>query len=248
MTVNNSLTTVERFKDNKPKEYAAFLEDGMKIVTLPANTRLFKLSQFDVSDDPQRNPVSPWWSYVVPTADDEEGAAGRFVQSVMNGISFTAMVRYMSAVKIDWNYLTQYVEIKLKEDTKAVYGKFSSQVWISEENESDMGEWLEKEEADLPAHYGVLPAWQLYIPDLYLVTKEGHGVNIEKVKTMDLNAQGGKKDPDAAAYLKTTTTDDLYISLLTHYATTEVGDPGNRTTQGTIHTVDQNTKKFVKHQ
>ena len=240
MTINNDLT-VESFKQNNKQAYDAFLEDGMKIVTLPANTRLFKLSAYDVTDNAKYNPISAWWSYVHPTEDDDEGAAGRFVQAIMNGISYTAMVRYMSAVRIDWNLLTKYIEINLKEETKAVYGKFAMQVWLSDDKKDEMGKWLAKEQAQLPAHYGVLEAWQLYIPNLYL---ESGKENVDKITTIDLKP-GGEKDLAMASHLKDNTNDDLYKALLEKYATDAVNAPGKKYEPGTMYSVDKGNKTFV---
>jgi hypothetical protein len=72
--------------------------------------------------------LSGWWSLVNPTPynRDDMGAKGVFETAVLNGIDFSSMVRYFSAVKLEWNSLANYVEVTIgSQKINAWYGKFA---------------------------------------------------------------------------------------------------------------------------
>ncbi|NBY05900.1 MAG: hypothetical protein EBQ82_11040 [Betaproteobacteria bacterium] len=72
--------------------------------------------------------LSGWWSLVNPAPYNSEdmGAKGVFETAVLNGIDFSSMVRYFSAVKLEWNTLANYVEVTIgSKKINAWYGKFA---------------------------------------------------------------------------------------------------------------------------
>lgn len=146
-------------------------DDKLQGLVIPAGTVLYKLTKYPFNKEDnvknKRNP-SPWWSFRDPNYIDEEGVAGRFIQSVMNGIKFTGMARYMSAVPVEWNTLDHYDEVRLLRDVDAAVGLFSVQLWFQNGRNATPTNSLLREVQDtgtvaLPAHLGALPAWQLYI-------------------------------------------------------------------------------------
>jgi hypothetical protein len=98
----------------------AFKDGEINIITVPAGTALYKLSQYNIVNEKRGDSVSPWWSPVKPFREDKLGALGRYREAKLNKVSFEAMVRFASAVRADWNGLDNYQEISLKEATKAV--------------------------------------------------------------------------------------------------------------------------------
>lgn len=157
--------------------YDAFVEDSVRVEELPAGFRLFKLTKGEAPADPKYG-ITPWWSSVMPFKEDHEGALGRFEQAKLNKIDMSAMVRYMSAVPIDWNALDNYIEITLKVQAAGFWGKYSPQKKWSDPRKRDLGVEMNRgrpapsarsmgiKDAVLPNELGALEAWQFYIPGL----------------------------------------------------------------------------------
>lgn len=176
-------------------------DNNLKGLVIPKGTVLYKLTKYPYNKEDNlknaRNP-SPWWSFRDPNYIDEEGVVGRFIQSVMNGIKFTGMARYMSAVPVEWNTLDYYDEVRLIRDVDAAVGLFSVQLWYQNGKNTDRTNSLVKEIQDtgtvaLPAHLGALPAWQLYING---ITND----DIESVTNLQLE-QGKEKDMTLCRHL-----------------------------------------------
>lgn len=166
--LNATLSRADFFKLRK-SDQGGFKK--WRIETLPKGMLLFKLTK---GDAPQTQyGVTPWWSAVKPFQEDDEGAIGRFQQAKLNGVDMSVMARYMSAVRIDWNDLDNYVQVELLDDAKAFWGTFAPQPKWSDPKYSlaDIRARKELEKrvapgAALPDVLGVLEAWQLYIPNL----------------------------------------------------------------------------------
>ena len=155
----------------RASDVGAFGQGTVRVETLPAGFRLFKLSAGSAPEG--KYGVTPWWSPVKPFKEDYEGALGRFEQAKLNKIDMSAMVRYMSAVCIDWNDLDNYIEVESKVELAAFWGTFAPQKkFADEKNRSKIKEtWVSRgsahaEPAVLPEDLGVLPAWQFFIPKL----------------------------------------------------------------------------------
>lgn len=143
-------------------------------VVLPPGLKIYKLTTDGAPDDPQYG-ITPWWSAVDPYEEDYEGACGRYEQAVLNGIDMSSMVRYMSAVRADWNALKEYVEVTLNPawEINCFWGKFSQQPLYAKPNDARLAteyaattsNWYSN--AVLPMEIGVLEAWQFYIPGLH---------------------------------------------------------------------------------
>jgi hypothetical protein len=166
--LNATLTRADFYKLRK-SDQGGFAK--WRIETLPAGMQLFKLTKGDAPET--QYGVSPWWSAVKPFREDDEGAIGRYFQAQLNGISMSAMVRYMSAVRIDWNDLDNYVQVELLTPAKAFWGTFAPQPKWSPES-YDLGDIRARKEnekkvsgnAILPDVLGALEAWQLFVPNL----------------------------------------------------------------------------------
>jgi hypothetical protein len=86
---------------------AAFGDKDPEIVILPPQFRLFKLTQHSLTNPNGQNnqTLSPWWSPVFPYREDELGALGRYKEAQANHVTMREMVRFASAVSLDWNDL-----------------------------------------------------------------------------------------------------------------------------------------------
>ncbi|MGG5885778.1 hypothetical protein ACLF3G_01480 [Falsiroseomonas sp. HC035] len=150
---------------------SAFLVPSVRVETLPKDFMLFKLTAGKAQATQWG--ISPWWSPVKPFKEDYEGALGRYQQAKLNGIDMSAMVRFMSAVCIDWNDLDNFVQIKLKAECRAFWGLFAPQKKLSATPATASGRAAARAKeisvsggAQLPPDLGVLEAWQLYVPNL----------------------------------------------------------------------------------
>ncbi len=159
--------------------------------TLPKGMLLFKLTKGDAPET--QYGVSPWWSSVKPFREDYEGALGRYQQAKLNGIDMSAMVRFMSAVRIDWNDLDNYVQIELKTDARAFWGTYTPQPKWSEPkyNLADIRARKAKEREVAGGSMmfdvlGGLEAWQLFIPNL----KDEHIKRASVISAHDMTALG----------------------------------------------------------
>jgi hypothetical protein len=179
--LNGSLNQADFYKLRKSDQ------NGFKkfrVVMVPKGTLLFKMTA-GVAAEGQYG-VSPWWSAVKPFLDDKEGALGRLNQAKTKGMDMSAIVRLMSCVCIDWNDLDNYVQVRLKVDTRIFWGtfnpmpKFSQELWKpdwSNPNEDSSGKKalarvkvmnLKEKQAGfkVPDTLGGEEAWQMYIPNL----------------------------------------------------------------------------------
>ena len=166
--INQDLTTASFYRERKDVQHAF---GKFEIVTIPKATKLFKLTK-GAAEAGSRG-VTGWWSPVMPYKQDYEGALGRYQQAKLNGIDMSAMVRYMSAVCIDWNDLDNYVQVELTDDAKAYWGTFAPQSKFSSETydlkkirERKAQEKRVNTNAVLPDVLGALESWQFYIPNL----------------------------------------------------------------------------------
>ncbi len=169
MSVLNATLSLADFYKLRKSDQAGFAK--WRIETLPAGMLLFKLTKGDAPEG--QYGVSPWWSAVKPFKEDDEGALGRFQQAQLNGITMSAMVRYMSAVRVDWNDLDNYVQVQLLVEAKCFWGTFSAQPKWSQPNYNlaDIRARKDQERrvsgnAMLPDVLGVLEAWQIFLPNL----------------------------------------------------------------------------------
>ncbi|MDX1811777.1 MAG: hypothetical protein R3240_07520 [Gammaproteobacteria bacterium] len=183
MAANVDNLTMADFTAGNPKtgmrqsDIDAFGEGTVRVVTLPKGFKLFKLSKGEAAAHPTYG-VTPWWSPVDPYKEDYEGAFGRYMQAKLNKIDMSSMVRYMSAVCIDWNSLDNYIEVETTAEISAFWGTFAPQKkWADNRNRN-----LHKEmsvsrtampsrkmgikDSVMPEHLGALESWQFYIPKL----------------------------------------------------------------------------------
>ncbi|WP_043363154.1 hypothetical protein [Belnapia sp. F-4-1] len=166
--LNASLSIADFYKLRK-SDQGGFAK--WRIETLPKGMLLFKLTKGEAEEG--QYGVTAWWSAVKPFKEDYEGALGRYQQAKLNGIDMSAMVRFMSAVRIDWNDLDNYVQVELLDDARAFWGTYTPQPKWSEPkyNLKDIRERKAKERevaggAVMFDVLGGLEAWQLYIPNL----------------------------------------------------------------------------------
>ncbi|WP_020481168.1 hypothetical protein [Methylomonas sp. MK1] len=155
----------------------AFVKDTVRVETLPAGFKLFKLTKGEAKSDPKYG-ITPWWSSVSPFKEDYEGAIGRFEQAKLNKIDMSAMSRYMAAVPIDWNELDNYIEISLKVTASGFWGTFAPQEKWHDKHKQNLAVEMSRgratpasrtmgiKDAVLPDELGALEAWQFYIPGL----------------------------------------------------------------------------------
>ena len=169
--INENLTLLE-FKKLPPGHQSAFGEGTVRVETLLKGFMLFKLTAGRAPSDSKWG-ITPWWSPVKPFKEDYEGALGRYQQAKLNGIDMSALVRFMSAVCVDWNDLDNYVQVALTDDCRAFWGTFAPQKKFSKSGTSKedkfrqrVKDWQINRGAELPPDLGVLEAWQLYIPNL----------------------------------------------------------------------------------
>lgn len=107
-------------------DQGGFLGKKAKAVMLNAGQGLYKLSSYPVA--PGRNGfLTPWWSPQTPFMEDKLGARGRYQEALLNGVKMAEMVRFASAIRIDWNDIENYLEITLKVSAMAFWGQFEPQ-------------------------------------------------------------------------------------------------------------------------
>ncbi|EGV31184.1 hypothetical protein ThidrDRAFT_2289 [Thiorhodococcus drewsii AZ1] len=207
--LNPNLTALDFYKTDivRTDDQKGF-KAAPRVVTIRGPFKLFKLTFNDAPEHPTFGTVSPWWSAAEPFQEDYEGALGRFKQAYMNGIDMSSMVRYMSAVKAEWNSLNYYVEISIKrgDEVKCFWGEFAPMPLSSNipQNASNIAEFSSTSSASsqlgylnafLPdsafheTHIGVLSAWQFFIPNLSNAFIEG-GIARTQVDAHDMVALG----------------------------------------------------------
>ena len=167
--INDALSLVD-FRGLRQSDQDAFGAGTVRIETLPAGFQLFKLTAGTAAAG--KYGITPWWNPVKPFKEDYEGALGRYEQAKLNKIDMSAMVRFMSAVCIDWNDLDNYVQVKLNNSCKAFWGTFAPQKKFSkpagsldETIERNIKDFTVNKGAELPPDLGSLEAWQFYIPE-----------------------------------------------------------------------------------
>lgn len=168
----------------------AFLDSKAVVVELPKDAKLYKLSSFPVPGDKDKI-LSPWWSSVDAYKQDKLGARGRYLEAKKNDVTMKEVVRFASAIRLDWNDVEQYLEIKLKDGAYAYWGRFAPQPSTSPVDTSKIDLLSDKTTvADLdkvttqmcnnaaarkrakdagsyvPDTLGGVEAWQLFIPDI----------------------------------------------------------------------------------
>lgn len=154
-----------------------------KVVRLPAGTRLFKANQY--KEEWLRDSLSSWWSTVEPVQESEYGALDLVQVANENSrfgetVTFRDLIRFISAVSLDWNKLDWYVEITLAVDLYAFWGQFAPQAHIQSAppqgtaltmQHGTLGGWSsyvdygDGKKVYLPDNLGGFGAWQLYIPN-----------------------------------------------------------------------------------
>ncbi|HVZ90134.1 MAG TPA: hypothetical protein VG843_00670 [Rhizomicrobium sp.] len=189
--INENLTVADFYKLDKSIKGAFDVKPAPKVVRLDAGFELYKITVIPKNKTLQDDDwVSPWWCPMKKYLDDTLGAIGRFYEAGENKISMSDMTRFMAAVRIDWNEMSDMLQIKLKTPAKGFWGKFAPQPLTSplfgpDDADKPAVALLKKATADralksakLPAQIGTLEAWQFYIPNL----KEK---DIERVKCCD---------------------------------------------------------------
>lgn len=131
-----------------PKSHqAGFAPGSWRVVTVPAGTKLFKLSQFDITS---KWGTTPWWSPVDPFLDDKFGIRATYEKASADGQTLAQVIRHLSSVCIDWNELTKFQQIRLRVDAKAFWGtfnpmpKFSNAPWLVGSDNPNSIETLKK--------------------------------------------------------------------------------------------------------
>ncbi|CAD5973548.1 hypothetical protein PCC9214_03987 [Planktothrix tepida] len=144
----------------------AFLDQKATLVILPKGMKLWKLTGYKPSRNPNIHrftpPITPWWSNYDPFKDDTRGVKGVLKDSIAKSQIFLAYVRDRSAVTIEWNSLTYYMETKLLNDKEAFWGRYAPQPVSKNPIYQTLYDGVYYPEA-----LGGWPdAFQLYIPNL----------------------------------------------------------------------------------
>ena len=132
--LNANLTVADMPADVR----AAFGNDPV-IVTLTPQFRLFKLTQYSLMNPGDASKpfninqtLSHWWSPVLPYREDRLGALGRYKEAQANDVTMREMVRFAAAVSLDWNDLTNYLEVVTLDEIKCLWGTHSPQPALSD--------------------------------------------------------------------------------------------------------------------
>jgi hypothetical protein len=164
---------------------AAFGEQDPVIVTIPAQFRLFKLTQYSLMNPNIRLPgpllpnhpeelfdvqqtLTPWWQPVFPFMEDGLGAVGRYMEARANHVTMREMVRFASAVCLDWNDLDNYLEVVTLDSIRCFWGDYAPQRMLSD-NPGGYQRALDRAEqrgVHVPDTLGGIEAYQFYIPNL----------------------------------------------------------------------------------
>lgn len=163
-----------------------------RVVKLKKGMRLFKATQYE--ERWLRSPLSPWWSTVEPFHENSDGALELVQIAEENGMHFRDLVRFISAVSLDWNKLDWYVEIVLRVDLYAFWGQFAPQKGIQNAPTQGVvatqhpdatggstfvnyGDGRQVHLADMLGGFG---AWQLYIPNF-----DKHFIDPSEIRKID---------------------------------------------------------------
>ena len=82
-----------------------------KVVVIPKYALLCRLDGNDAPENPRFGVIIGWWSPVKPFFDDIAGILGKYRQAAESGQSLRDYVRDSSAIKMEWNALSNYVQI-----------------------------------------------------------------------------------------------------------------------------------------
>jgi len=187
----------------------AFVGSKAAVVELAPGAKLHKLSSYPIPADKNAS-LTPWWSSVDPYKDDELGARGRYLEAKLNQVSMKDMVRFAAAIRLDWNDIENYLEVKLKDGAYAYWGLFAPQPAVTPVDVSkfsldgpmsifDLDKMVtqmctnaakRKRAKDaggyVPETLGGIEAWQLFIPDL----KVGDVEECPSIPSHDMAALG----------------------------------------------------------
>jgi hypothetical protein len=176
--LNENLTLADFTRLPQSDQDAFARVPAPRVVLLNQGFELYKLTVAPVAGR-----VSSWWSSFGPYEEDKEGAHGRYLQAQMNGIDMSAMARFMAAVRLDWNQMNTYLQVKLTRPAKAFWGAFAPQdLGLPLVTTAAAAQALNG--AHLPDTLGVLQAWQFYIPNI----GTGDIQEITQVNGHDMNA------------------------------------------------------------
>lgn len=174
-------------KTDLDPSFRPFFADGKyRVVTIPRGTRLWKLTAYPIPKPGEKNwkgeaaTVSPWWANVYPFQEDRRGIHARIEEAKLNKVGFKDYMRFVAAVRIDWNMLSNYQEITLNDDCLAFWGTFGPTGVLSAASEvADRSKpaWENARDVQLPAVQkrielpsllgGLDDAFQFYIPGIY---------------------------------------------------------------------------------
>ncbi|MEG4304519.1 hypothetical protein [Microcoleus sp. D3_18a_C4] len=154
------------WNQQKDEVRKAFLDQKAELVTLPKGMKLWKLTAYKPSKNPNihrfTTPITPWWSNCDPFKDDKRGVKGVFKDAEAASKLFLAYVRDRSAVTLEWNRLTYYMETSLVNPKEAFWGKYAPQPVSKNEKYQTLYDGVY-----YPEFLGGWPdAFQLYIPNL----------------------------------------------------------------------------------
>jgi hypothetical protein len=151
----------------------------VRVVTLRAGMPIFRLSQFE--EKWERDTLSSWWSAAEPFEENDLGASDVFQTAMINGVTMRDLVRFISAVKLDWNLLDYYIEARLAVDIQAFWGQFDPKTSTDGEvkgatvtsapspgGDETLVHYVGTPPGDevyLPNVLGGFGAWQLYVPN-----------------------------------------------------------------------------------
>jgi hypothetical protein len=164
-------------RDKMPAHIRNAFGNQPEIVTLPPGFRLFKLTQYSLMNPGDaskpfdiKQTLSHWWSPVEKYREDQLGALGRYKEAQLNGVNMQTMVRFAAAVSLDWNDLTNYLEVVTLDEIKCFWGTHSPQPMLSGTDPKKRQDALNL--ADDRGVYvpdtlgGIDTAYQFWIPNL----------------------------------------------------------------------------------
>ncbi|WP_431284148.1 hypothetical protein ACQW02_04885 [Humitalea sp. 24SJ18S-53] len=187
-----------------------FADSKYQVVIIPRGMRLWKLTAYSIPKVGETNwkgekaTVSPWWANVYPFQQDRKGIHARIEEAKLNKVGFKDYMRFVAAVRIDWNMLSNYQEITLNDECLAFWGLFGPTGVLSAASEvADRGRasWENARDVQLPAVQkrielpsllgGLDDAFQLYIPGIYPeMLTQAFSKNLHDKGTIQISAFG----------------------------------------------------------
>jgi hypothetical protein len=117
-----------QFKALGPYELSGFKKGApIKAIELLAGTKIYRFDMDRAEESLSgytKGYISGWWSLFDNRYVNQMSARDIYETACLNGISFSLMTRYFSAVRIEWNALINYVEVTLQKPVAAWYGEF----------------------------------------------------------------------------------------------------------------------------